>query len=120
MTELLTSLALVFIIHELGHVLVIMILNVTEDKPFYYIGFEFNLKHFYVIHEKFNSPSKNLAVAVSGSLFPIVLSLSFMLVINNQFTNIFTLLSFANLIMLHPNLPDGKNITSSLHEWRKK
>ncbi|MFD2922269.1 hypothetical protein [Halobacillus naozhouensis] len=120
MIDFLLALALVFIMHELGHVLAIMILNGTENIPFYHLGFEWSFKYFYVIHEKFEAPFKNLVVAVSGSLFPIALSIALLLTFDNQFSNIFTLLSFANLIMLHPNLPDGKNIISSLNEWGKK
>lgn len=120
MIDFLAALILVFIMHELGHIIAIMAFNVTEDKPFYHLGFELNFKHFYVLHEKFEVPYKNLIVALCGSLFPIFLSIIFIIATDNQFTNIFALLSFANIIMLHPSLPDGKNVIHTMKEWGKK
>ncbi|MFD2045503.1 hypothetical protein ACFSTA_17605 [Ornithinibacillus salinisoli] len=109
---------LVLIVHEIGHIIPIMIFNVLEKKPFYYFAIEINAKYFYVTHEKFNRHIKNFIVAICGSLFPIFISIIVINIINNQFTSLFTLLAFGNLVMLHPKLPDGKNITNILIEMR--
>ncbi|WP_374065600.1 hypothetical protein [Paraliobacillus sp. JSM ZJ581] len=78
----------------------------------------FNIKFFYVIHEKFEKDIKNLIVAISGCLFPIVISSIIFSFINNQITNMFILVAFGNLVMLHPRLPDGENIIKILKEMR--
>lgn len=118
MIEFICALFLVFFTHELGHMVVIMLFNVTESKPFYHLRFEWNNRYFYVVHEKFKKQFKNIIVAVSGSIFPILFSLILIFFINNQFTNIFTLLSLANLTMLHPRFPDGRNLISAVKEWK--
>lgn len=116
MITFILALIIVFIAHELGHIIFIMMFNVTEKKPFYYIAFEINMKYFLVIHEKFNSHLKNIIVAMSGSLFPVFISIMFIIIKKNQFTNIFLFLSLVNLVMLHHHLPDGKSIVNILKE----
>ncbi|KWW21000.1 hypothetical protein AS888_15365 [Peribacillus simplex] len=118
MIEFICAFLLVFLIHELGHIVAIMIFNVTESKPFYHLRFEWNIKYFYVVHEKFTKQSKNILVAVSGPILPVLLSLILIFIINNQFTKLFTLLRFVNLTMLHPRFPDGRNIINAVKEWK--
>lgn len=71
-----------------------------------------------VTYEKYTKQFKNILVAASGPILPVLLSLILIFIINNQFTNIFTLLSFANLTMLHPRFPVGRNIIIAVKEWK--
>ncbi|WP_018930524.1 metalloprotease family protein [Gracilibacillus lacisalsi] len=116
--QLMLATLLVLIVHEVGHIIPIMLFNILEGKPFYYFGIEINFKYFYVTHEKFDHNIRNLIVAISGCLFPIFVAILMFNIIDTAFTSLFILLAFGNLIMLHPNLPDGKNIINILTEMR--
>ncbi|RDW20779.1 hypothetical protein [Oceanobacillus chungangensis] len=120
MVILISATLLVLIVHEIGHIIPIIVFNVLEKRPFYYFSIEINAKYFYVNHEKFDKHYKNLIVAICGSLFPILVSVIVVTIIDNQFTNLVTLLSFGNLLMLHPKLPDGRNIINILKEMRER
>lgn len=115
---LLISILLVMLTHELGHLIPIMLFNITENRLFYHFHIEINWKYFYIVNAKFENPYKNLIVAVSGTLLPIIISIVLLLIESNSFTNIYAFLSFICIVMLHPKLPDGKNVVEILEEMR--
>ncbi len=107
---------LVFFIHELGHILGIMVFNVSEHRKINDFKIEMNLRCFYVVNKKFDKSYKNFIVAIAGSLLPIVISIMLTVFWNTQFVSIFFLFSLLNIIFLHPKFPDGQNVTKSLKE----
>ncbi|OQR53436.1 hypothetical protein CDB3_29815 [Bacillus sp. CDB3] len=109
---------LVVVIHELGHILGIMIFNLSEHRKFNEYTIEISSKYFYVVHKEFNQPYKNFLVAIAGSLLPIIVASTLTIFFNTQFVSIFFLFSLLNIIFLHPKLPDGQNVIKLLKEMR--
>lgn len=118
MIELLISFIAVVLIHELGHMLMVMICNKMEKRPLFDYVLLFDLKHVSVVHEKFARPSFNFLVALAGPVFPILCSCVLFLVWEHPMSHQLLLFSLLNMVMLHPACPDGKNITASLKEMK--
>ncbi|RAS90836.1 hypothetical protein A3863_07575 (plasmid) [Priestia endophytica] len=119
MIEFFLAVFLTVTLHELGHIFFIIIFNYTEGRDLFNFKVEFNFKYFYVVNERYSNPIKNLIVSLSGSLFPVLLSILLINVMNSNFVNIVFLTSLFNLLFLHPRLPDGQNILNSLEEMRR-
>ncbi|PXW85252.1 hypothetical protein DFR56_11118 [Pseudogracilibacillus auburnensis] len=119
MMAFILAMILTFVLHELGHIICIMIFNVTEGRRIYDFRIKIGLKHIYVTHIKYKKPFKNLIVAISGSAFPLLIAIVITGMFTSQFTSLMFLLAILNLLFLHPMFPDGKNALSSMKEMER-
>lgn len=118
MMELLICLIAVVVIHELGHILMVMLCNKIEKRPLFDYVVMIDWKHVSIVHETFGRPSFNMMVALAGPLFPVICSAVLFLIWKHPMTHPLLLFSLLNTVMLHPACPDGKNITASLKEMK--
>ncbi|AOZ89256.1 hypothetical protein BK049_11510 [Bacillus xiamenensis] len=118
MMELLICLIAVVVIHELGHILMVMLCNKIEKRPLFDYVVMIDWKHVSIVHETFARPSFNMMVALAGPLFPVICSAVLFLIWKHPMTHPLLLFSLLNTMMLHPACPDGKNITASLKEMK--
>ena len=119
MITFILAIILTIILHELGHIICIMIFNGTEGRKLFDFHIRMNFKYIYVSHMKFNKPYKNFIVAISGSAFPLVVAVLLTSMFQFQFTSIMLLLAILNLLFLHPVFPDGKNVLNSMKEMER-
>ncbi|MFS0647584.1 hypothetical protein [Siminovitchia sp. 179-K 8D1 HS] len=110
---------LTIILHEMGHIISIIIFNSTEGRKLCDFRIQIGIKYIFVSHKKFNKPFKNFIVAISGSVFPILAAVFLTRMFNTQLTSIMLLLAIGNLLFLHPVFPDGKNALHSLKEMER-
>ncbi|EDW22581.1 hypothetical protein FO510_03370 [Bacillus pumilus] len=120
MMGLVISLLAVVLIHELGHMLMIMVCNKVEKRPLFDFVVTIDWKHVAIIHETFARPSFNLMVALAGPLFPVLCSIVLLLTWKHSVSHQLLFFSLLNTVMLHPACPDGKNITVSLKEMKER
>lgn len=118
MMELLISLIAVVFIHELGHMLMVMVCNKIEKRPLLDYVVTVDWKHVSIVHEKFARPSLNVMVALAGPVFPVICSVVLFLIWKHPISHQLLFFSLLNTVMLHPACPDGKNITASLQEMK--
>ncbi|PRO41771.1 hypothetical protein [Bacillus sp. LLTC93] len=118
MMELLISLIAVVLVHELGHMLMVMVCNKIENRPLFDFVVMVDWKHMSVVHEKFARPSFNLMVALAGPLFPVICSGVLFFMWKHPLSHPLLFFSLLNTVMLHPSCPDGKNVTASLKEMK--
>jgi hypothetical protein len=116
MISVILALSFVVVLHELGHIIMIIVFNATENRRFFDFYIRINMENLYVAHVKFDKPYKNLVVSISGSLFPLFVTSLMSSIYNNQFLSISFIFSIANLLFLHPSFPDGKNALDSIKE----
>jgi len=120
MIELVMSFLAVVLIHELGHMLMVMVCNKIEKRPLFDFVVMIDWKHVAVVHEAFARPSFNLMVALAGPLFPVLSSIVLFLLWKHPVSHQLLFFSLLNTVMLHPACPDGKNITASLKEIKER
>ncbi|MFJ7162360.1 hypothetical protein ACIQT5_11090 [Bacillus safensis] len=120
MIELVCSFLAVVLIHELGHMLMIMLCNKIEKRPLFDFVITIDWKHVAVVHEKFVRTSFNMMVALAGPLFPVLCSLVLFMIWKHPVSHQLLFFSLLNSVMLHPACPDGKNITASLKEMKER
>ncbi|MFA3773655.1 hypothetical protein [Bacillus safensis] len=120
MIELVCSFLAVVLIHELGHMLMIMVCNKIEKRPLFDFVITIDWKHVAVVHEKFVRPSFNMMVALAGPLFPVLCSIVLFMICKHPVSHQLLFFSLLNTVMLHPACPDGKNITASLKEMKER
>lgn len=120
MMGLVISLLAVVLIHELGHMLMIMVCNKIEKRPLFDFVVTIDWKHVAIVHETFARPSFNLMVALAGPLFPVLCSIVLLLTWKHSVSHQLLFFSLLNTVMLHPACPDGKNITVSLKEMKER
>ncbi len=109
---------LTIILHELGHIICIVIFNITEGRRICDFSISVSFTSIFISHMKFKKPYKNLIVALSGSVFPLFVAAVLTVVFHSQFTAMMLLLAILNLLFLHPKFPDGKNVLNSINEMR--
>lgn len=119
MINLILAMVLTFVLHELGHIICIMIFNVTEGRRIYDFSFKIGLKNIYVTHKKYKKSYKNLIVAISGSAFPLLIVIFITSMFHSQMTSLMFLSAILNLLFLHPKFPDGENALSSMKEMER-
>ncbi|MEK4791695.1 hypothetical protein [Bacillus sp. FSL K6-2971] len=120
MMGLVISLLAVVLIHELGHMLMVMVCNKIEKRPLFDFVVTIDWKHVAIVHETFSRPSFNLMVALAGPLFPVLCSIVLFLMWKHPVSHQLLFFSLLNTVMLHPACPDGKNITASLKEMKER
>ncbi|KPN14614.1 hypothetical protein AKG37_05980 [Bacillus australimaris] len=120
MIELVMSVLAVVLIHELGHMLMVMVCNKIDKRPLFDFVVMIDWKHVAVVHEAFARPSFNLMVALAGPLFPVLSSIVLFLLWKHPVSHQLLFFSLLNTVMLHPACPDGKNITASLKEIKER
>lgn len=120
MIELVCSFLAVVVIHELGHMLMIMLCNKIEKRPPFDFVVTIDWKHVAVVHETFARPSFNMMVALAGPLFPVLCSIVLFMIWKHPVSHQLLFFSLLNTVMLHPACPDGKNITASLKEMKER
>ncbi|HBU90148.1 hypothetical protein [Bacillus pumilus] len=120
MMGLVISLLAVVLIHELGHMLMVMVCNKIEKRPLFDFVVTIDWKHVAIVHETFARPSFNLMVALAGPLFPVLCSIVLFLMWKHPVSHQLLFFSLLNTVMLHPACPDGKNITASLKEMKER
>ncbi|MCY7675678.1 zinc metalloprotease [Bacillus safensis] len=120
MIELVCSFLAVVVIHELGHMLMIMLCNKIEKRPLFDFVITIDWKHVAVVHETFARPSFNMMVALAGPLFPVLCSIVLFMIWKHPVSHQLLFFSLLNTVMLHPACPDGKNITASLKEMKER
>ncbi|UYO35200.1 hypothetical protein NF868_14275 [Bacillus zhangzhouensis] len=120
MIELMFSFLAVVLIHELGHMLMVMVCNKIEKRPLFDFVVTIDWKHVAVAHETFARPSFNMMVALAGPLFPVFCSIVLFLLWKHPVSHQLLFFSLLNTVMLHPACPDGKNITASLKEIKER
>ncbi|AVM25425.1 hypothetical protein [Bacillus pumilus] len=120
MIGLVFSLLAVVLMHELGHILMVMACNKIEKRPLFDFVIMIDWKHVAVVHETFARPSFNLLVALAGPLFPVFCSIVLFFMWKHQVSHQLLFFSLLNTVMLHPACPDGKNITASLKEMKER
>ncbi|APT45253.1 hypothetical protein [Bacillus safensis] len=120
MIELVCSFLAVVVIHELGHILMVMLCNKIEKRPLFDFVVTIDWKHVAVVHETFGRPSFNMMVALAGPLFPVLCSIVLFLIWKHPVSHQLLFFSLLNTVMLHPVCPDGKNITASLKEMKER
>ncbi|WP_181347013.1 hypothetical protein [Thalassobacillus sp. CUG 92003] len=120
MIPFILAVLLTAIVHELGHMLAIMAINLKEQRYIFQFKMELNIKYLYVIHKKYPNPLSNLIVALAGPLAPVGLAILLINTGGDNFSTIFLLTALFNLLFMHPSLPDGKNIIQSLEEMGQK
>lgn len=103
----------IIILHEIGHVILILLLNFRERKP---IHFQLSITKVEVIHEAFSKKWMNLIIAMSGVLFPFLFMLFIKSIFNTPFVNILFVLSIFNFMFILPIFPDGKNVLTLLEK----
>ncbi|AKU30189.1 MULTISPECIES: hypothetical protein [Bacillus] len=118
MMTLLFCLIAVVLIHELGHILMVMVCNKIEKKPIFDYVVMIDWKHVSIVHEKFSRPGFNMMVALAGPVFPVICSGVLFFMWRHPVTHPLLLFSLLNTVMLHPACPDGKNIIASLKEMK--
>lgn len=116
MIVFLLAVSLTVVVHELGHILAIIIINSKEKRKLLQFKIQVNIKYFYVIHDKYSNPFYNLMVAIAGPVAPVLLAILFVNLGRGNFITVFLLTSLFNLLFMHPSLPDGKNIIRSIKE----
>ncbi|WP_144483537.1 metalloprotease family protein [Bacillus safensis] len=120
MIELVCSFLAVVVIHELGHMLMVMLCNKIEKRPPFDFVITIDWKHVAVVHETFARPSFNMMVALAGPLFPVLCSIMLFMIWKHPVSHQLLFFSLLNTVMLHPACPDGKNITASLKEMKER
>lgn len=120
MIELVCSFLAVVVIHELGHMLMVMLCNKIEKRPIFDFVITIDWKHVAVVHETFARPSFNMMVALAGPLFPVLCSIVLFMIWKHPVSHQLLFFSLLNTVMLHPACPDGKNITASLKEMKER
>ncbi|MBG9816315.1 MULTISPECIES: metalloprotease family protein [Bacillus] len=120
MIELVCSFLAVVVIHELGHMLMVMLCNKIEKRPPFDFVITIDWKHVAVVHETFARPSFNMMVALAGPLFPVLCSIVLFMIWKHPVSHQLLFFSLLNTVMLHPACPDGKNITASLKEMKER
>ncbi|WP_144494122.1 hypothetical protein [Bacillus sp. WP8] len=120
MIELVCSFLAVVLIHELGHMLMVMVCNKIEKRPLFDFVITIDWKHVAVVHEKFVRQSFNMMVALAGPLFPVLCSIVLFMIWKHPVSHQLLFFSLLNTVMLHPACPDGKNITASLKEMKER
>ncbi|UQZ94319.1 metalloprotease family protein [Bacillus safensis] len=120
MIELVCSFLAVVVIHELGHMLMVMLCNKIEKRPPFDFVITIDWKHVAVVHETFARPSFNMMVALAGPLFPVLCSIVLFMIWKHPVSHQLLFFSLLNTMMLHPACPDGKNITASLKEMKER
>ncbi|MFE5470886.1 metalloprotease family protein [Bacillus safensis] len=120
MIELVCSFLAVVVIHELGHMLMVMLCNKIEKRPLFDFVITIDWKHVAVVHETFARPSFNMMVALAGPLFPVLCSIVLFMIWKHPVSHQLLFFSLLNTVMLHPACPDGKNITASLKEMKER
>ncbi|WP_375566355.1 hypothetical protein ACE6HX_15790 [Bacillus pumilus] len=120
MMGLVISLLAVVLIHELGHMLMVMVCNKFEKRPIFDFVMMIDWKQVAIVHETFARPSFNLMVALAGPLFPVLCSSVLFLMWKHPVSHQLLFFSLLNTVMLHPACPDGKNITASLKEMKER
>lgn len=120
MIELVCSFLAVVMIHELGHMLMVMLCNKIEKRPLFDFVITIDWKHVAVVHETFARPSFNMMVALAGPLFPVLCSIVLFMIWKHPVSHQLLFFSLLNTVMLHPACPDGKNITASLKEMKER
>lgn len=120
MIELVCSFLAVVVIHELGHMLMVMLCNKIEKRPLFDFVITIDWKHVAVVHETFARPSFNMMVALAGPLFPALCSIVLFMIWKHPVSHQLLFFSLLNTVMLHPACPDGKNITASLKEMKER
>ncbi|MDI0273830.1 metalloprotease family protein [Bacillus safensis] len=120
MIELVCSFLAVVVIHELGHMLMVMLCNKIEKRPLFDFVITIDWKHVAVVHETFARPSFNMMVALAGPLFPVLCSIVLFMIWKHPVSHQLLFFSLLNMVMLHPACPDGKNITASLKEMKER
>ncbi|MCY7616700.1 MULTISPECIES: membrane protein [Bacillus] len=120
MMGLVISLLAVVLIHELGHMLMVMVCNKFEKRPLFDFVMMIDWKQVAIVHETFDRPSFNLMVALAGPLFPVLCSIVLFLMWKHPVSHQLLFFSLLNTVMLHPACPDGKNITASLKEMKER
>lgn len=119
MITIVLALFLTVVLHELGHVVCIMIFNVTEGRRINDFSIHITYKYIFVSHIKFEKSYKNLIVALAGAVFPLLLAFLLASMFTHQFISILLLLTILNLMFLHPIFPDGKNVLSCIKEMER-
>ncbi|KML11154.1 membrane protein [Bacillus safensis] len=120
MIELVCSFLAVVVIHELGHMLMVMLCNKIEKRPLFDFVITIDWKHVAVVHETFARPNFNMMVALAGPLFPVLCSIVLFMIWKHPVSHQLLFFSLLNTVMLHPACPDGKNITASLKEMKER
>ncbi|MEK5337811.1 hypothetical protein NSS92_17580 [Bacillus sp. FSL M8-0166] len=120
MIELVFSFLAVVVIHELGHMLMVMLCNKIEKRPPFDFVITIDWKHVAIVHETFARPSFNMMVALAGPLFPVLCSIVLFMIWKHPVSHQLLFFSLLNTVMLHPACPDGKNITASLKEMKER
>lgn len=111
MSRIISALCITLVLHELGHIVCIMIFNVFTRRHIYDFKLSFSVKSVKVVHEKYSQRCFNLIVALGGSVFPLVVSLIlYCFYLNNELINLLCVCSIVNLVNITPIFPDGKNI----------
>ncbi|TQR25154.1 metalloprotease family protein [Bacillus safensis] len=120
MIELVCSFLVVVVIHELGHMLMVMVCNKFQKRALFDFVITIDRKHVAVVHETFVRPSFNMMVALAGPLFPVLCSIVLFMIWKHPVSHQLLFFSLLNTVMLHPACPDGKNITASLKEMKER
>lgn len=101
-------------LHELGHIIAIVICNISTGRKWNCFEITFLVNKVSIAHLKF-SKKNNIFIAVLGPVFPLIFVLAcYSLNLFAQSLGFAFLLSLIHLLFLSPYFRDGRNIMSNL------
>ncbi|WP_026675302.1 hypothetical protein [Alkalihalobacterium bogoriense] len=113
-SQLLIGSIIIIFLHELGHLLTVILLNRTEDREWQDFRIKITANSIEVQHPRFKSRIKNIIVASAGVFFPIIVCFSIYILFDGPIIGLLVFLSILNFAFILPCFPDGKNILLNL------
>lgn len=114
--QLFIAIFLVILLHELGHLLPVLLFNLLEKRA---VRIQISFKMAEVIHEPFSKSWMNIIIALGGVIFPFLLLYLLQLLFNVPFLHLMFIISLFNFIFILPIFPDGRNMMNLLEKGRK-
>lgn len=111
---LLQSIIVVIMLHESGHIIMIMLFNKIYNRGIFNFQLNVNLTSIEVIHKTFPNPWANILIACFGTVNPIIFSIIFYKLYFSDFWGVTMLLSIISIYNIFPFAPDGKVINYNL------
>lgn len=113
-SQLLIASVLIIILHELGHILMVILFNGSENRRRFDFKVNITANVIEIQHDRFKSRMKNIVVASAGALFPFIFCILLYVLVDGAFVGLLLFLSVLNFAFILPVFQDGKNIVYNL------
>jgi len=108
------SIITVILLHELGHILMIILFNIVYRRGIFNFKLKLTLTSVEVINNTFPNPWANILIACFGTINPLIFSFVFYSIYSNNFWGVTMFLSILSIYNIFPFAPDGNIINYNL------